>query len=119
MSLVKIFWRTIVVALLVAYVSLIKTPSYIPEPNFPLFDKWIHLGMYFLLTLVGLFDINKIRQKNLYQVVIVCIVYGGVIEILQYFSLTRHPSWADLMANIVGCILAYFIYKIYQKVYGK
>ena len=37
---------------------------------------------------------------------LLAILLGGVTEILQGFTLDRHASWLDLIANIAGTLLA-------------
>jgi VanZ family protein len=34
------------------------------------------------------------------------IFYGGLIEILQSFTLTGHAEWGDLLADAIGAALA-------------
>jgi len=101
----KRFWRilTIVVTVSILILSLIPKPPEIPG-GFHFADKIAHFIAYAVLSFL-LFT-SLFEGKKLSTVVIVaaaCMVYGGVIEILQTFT-HRQPELWDLTADLFGAV---------------
>lgn len=82
-------------------------------------DKVVHFVIYFVLSLVLLMDLMK---RKVFPVGISCLValgipviYGGLMEIVQYFLPYRSAAWFDFLANSVGSMVAvligYFIFR--------
>ena len=101
----KRLWRvlTIVVTVSILILSLIpKTPE-IPG-GFHFADKIAHFIAYAVLSFL-LFT-SLFEGKKLSTVLIVaaaCMIYGGVIEILQTFT-HRQPELWDLTADLFGAV---------------
>jgi len=76
-------------------------------PLFPLQDKVLHAGEYFLLGITLLLnrDLWKWRRPNL-AVLVFGAFYGLTDEIHQYFIPGRDCSAGDLAADITGLVLA-------------
>ena len=78
------------------------------------FDKWVHAGIFFIL--VSLLSLGVLIHKQSALLIIVfcflCIVYGGLLEIMQakLFS-QRSADWQDFVANTFGCLMAFTFYK--------
>lgn len=109
LQFVRSYWKTIVTAIFIAYLSLFKPNSTIQLPPIPFVDKWIHIVLYTTLTAVALLD-TKTRKNNTSSfllVLLISILYGGLMEILQQFFPPRTSSWYDFLANILGCLLAF------------
>ncbi len=73
------------------------------------FDKFVHASIFFGLTclwLVYLYKINKINQTTILLTLAACILYGGLLEIMQatVFS-QRSADWLDFIANSFGCFM--------------
>ncbi len=76
-------------------------------------DKMMHLGAYFVFGFVWffyyLFKTNEedIRIKDFFNISIIIILFGMLIEVLQG-ALTdyREADWADMLANSIGVLLA-------------
>ena len=101
----KRFWRvlTIVVTVSILILSLIPKPPEIPG-GFHFADKIAHFIAYAVLSFL-LFT-SLFEGKKLSTVLIVaaaCMVYGGVIEILQTFT-HRQPELWDLTADLFGAV---------------
>jgi len=101
----KRFWRvlTIVVTVSILILSLIPKPPEIPG-GFHFADKIAHFIAYAVLSFL-LFT-SLFEGKKLSTVVIVaaaCMIYGGVIEILQTFT-HRQPELWDLTADLFGAV---------------
>ena len=110
------FWRkaliykeTVILGLIIAYLSLVKEPVLRLPEDVAFADKWGHLLAY--LFLGGILAINlwrdKVSVKCLWLVgLMVPILYGGLLEIMQgVFCYPRTASWLDWAADIIGTLL--------------
>jgi hypothetical protein len=86
------------------------------------FDSFAHAAVFTIF--VFLWSIAFYKQRNfpaLYRVgswlaVVIGIAYGALIEIMQYaIFVGRDAEWGDMLADSIGCVAAYFIFKA---VYG-
>lgn len=70
-------------------------------------DKWQHLTGYGLLTL---WFCGLVRREYHWRVLLACIAYGGLMEVLQgTLTVTRQADWLDVAANGSGALLAMVI----------
>lgn len=110
------FWRkaliykeTVIVGLLIAYLSLVKEPVIRLPEDVAFADKWGHMLAYLLLGVVLVINLLRDDQtkKILWLVgLIVPIVYGGLMEIIQGLCCyPRTASWWDWLADIIGTIV--------------
>ena len=100
-KLVKIFSYIVLLSILI--VSVIKVSNQnLPEES----DKIVHFIMYFFCA--GIFYFLKIKYYVLFA-----ILYGFLIEIIQYFIPWRSFSLGDILANSLGAIAFYFSLKFY------
>jgi len=78
-------------------------------------DKVFHSIAYFTLTISWLIAYFKKPQKK-YIIVICCIIFGIVIELLQN-TLTdyRTGEYLDVIANSSGVLLALLIFNLVSK----
>jgi glycopeptide antibiotics resistance protein len=81
------------------------------------FDKWVHAGIFFVLTLLAVRGFRlqqKFEMLNTHALVIAlsaCIAYGGLLEVLQGTLFEeRSADVYDFIANSFGCILAALVY---------
>lgn len=98
------FIISIFVTFFIAYLSFIKLPQIgVQLPNS---DKWGHSFAYFILTSSWLLTFYKYQKKK-YLVVVSCILYGVIIELLQH-TLTVHRTgdFLDVLANTAGILLS-------------
>lgn len=77
------------------------------------YDKLGHFlifgGWTFLIGLIQLVYRKQI-DKPLYPIPIAGFIFGAVIEIVQFIlPYERYASWGDVIANTLGCLLAYFM----------
>ncbi len=108
--------KTLLIALFITlsilYLSLIKVPKH----NVPIshLDKWQHGLAYFTLTFFWLFTFYKKNKK--YPVVVSCILFGILIEVLQY-AITdyRTGDYLDVLANSGGVVFSAFIFNLVFK----
>jgi len=103
---VAISW-TVIIFILCA------TPgNYIPSANWLdllSFDKFVHASIFFVLVCTWVLHFYRInRMSNIMLSIIVgsCMMYGGLLEIMQanVFS-HRSGDWLDFIANSFGCIM--------------
>ncbi|CAN5324225.1 hypothetical protein BH09BAC5_BH09BAC5_06910 [soil metagenome] len=90
------------------------------------FDKWVHAGVFFVLTTLA---IRGFRLQNKFQLlrnnasfiaVLLAISYGGIIEILQgTIFIERSADIYDFIANSFGSILALLFYPKLSKWFPK
>lgn len=119
-SFFKIYWKSIIVACLIFYVSIIHIPSNVPMP-FPHFDKMVHVIMYFTLAAALTWDnfhFSFSAKKYLFYSIVLPSIYGGLIEILQEnFFPPRSGNWPDFAADFFGAIFGYLLTKMVLKRY--
>lgn len=93
--------------------SLIKIAIYNPIDT-PHLDKLQHGFAYFVLSVCWLFALQKKQRK--YVIVLCCILFGIVIEILQYtITNYRTGDYLDVLANSFGVLLGVFIFSQVSK----
>ncbi len=81
-------------------------------------DKWIHLGLFTVLTFLFMFPVipsavPKKRQKNLWILIAVAIsLWGLTTEVIQQnFIKGRGFEWGDWLADTTGAFAAFFACK--------
>jgi VanZ family protein len=81
-------------------------------------DKIYHFIAYFLLMLSWLYAFFKKDkfQQNVKYIILGCLIFGIIIEILQgTITSYRTASYLDIIANIVGILLAVVVFHVFQK----
>lgn len=86
------------------------------------FDKMVHLGFFFVLTVLLFY--GKIQQQNSYEYRLITIVkitlinicIGGGIELLQWKVFTyRSAEWWDFFSDMVGLGMGVFGYLLLHR----
>lgn len=101
-----------------------KMPDTSGHPGFFFvgFDKMVHLGFFFILTILLFF--GKIQNQHNYwfsiytiiKIVFLTFVMGLSIEIIQYnFFPYRSAEWWDLGADMIGVFMGVFSYILLHK----
>ena len=70
-----------------------------------------HFVYYVCISLLGLFLYS--RTKNFYKLVYGLLFLSAILELLHFIIPNRSFQLADLIANILGVIVAYSVIKIY------
>lgn len=111
----NVFVIAVLITIGITYLSFIKTPK--TDLDFINTDKLYHLFAYFILTICWLFTLHK-NSFLKYIIVIVCVIYGILIEFLQeILTVYRTSDYKDVLANTIGIILAIIVYnKISKKI---
>lgn len=105
---------------IVSYLCLVSSNE-IPVINIPNLDKCIHTFFHLVFTFVWFLFFSKHLQydsvsKPLMFSVVLSFAFGIAIEILQnLITITRNADPFDIVANLVGTILAVFVITICHK----
>lgn len=79
------------------------------QPGSNYVDKVQHFAAYFTLSGLGLFSRFPLRQSLL---LLAILLFSGSIEILQgAMEMGRSASWADFLANLLGILAAWVVWK--------
>ena len=76
--------------------------------SFEYIDKLLHIAAYGLATIMALLAYPNANQKIN---AILLFSYGLSIEIAQLFAENRYFEVADLVANLIGILLAIYLMK--------
>tara|TARA_B100000959_G_scaffold764_1_gene753 strand:- start:1614 stop:1985 length:372 start_codon:yes stop_codon:yes gene_type:complete len=91
-----------------------------PEVEIPIslrieyIDKLLHIAAYGLATILALLAYKNVNQK---VSVILLFGLGFFIEIMQLFVVNRHFELTDLLANLCGIVLSYYLFHYYHQRY--
>ncbi|MDD4632950.1 MAG: VanZ family protein [Proteiniphilum sp.] len=114
----KLLLRYTFLPLITGFIIFIATclisPAQVPDmPERIPWDKLVHFGMFFFLSVVSLIDYYRMHKGNpsafrwIGWGFLVPVLYGGVIELLQkYFFASRSAEWGDWIADILGSLAA-------------
>jgi VanZ family protein len=113
--MLRLYLRRYALALLVAVVivllSLLPMPDMKVGVEVPLADKWTHMVMYGVLTLVIWFEYRRSHKqwdigKLLLFAFLAPIAMGGALELMQaHLTTCRSGEWLDFVANTIGVCL--------------
>lgn len=79
-------------------------------------DKWVHIGLFGMLCLFSMLPFrassynNEQRKKWFLFITLGGILYGILMEFVQgNWIINRSFEYSDILADTVGCVLAYYI----------
>lgn len=82
-------------------------------------DKWEHCFAYMVLVISFLVAFRKAQILNLKISVIIIFAtgtYGFILELIQYlFFEFRVFEWIDALANLMGVLIGYGLFKIFVR----
>lgn len=86
----------------------------LPEVRVEGGDKYVHFTFHFIFTLLWSYSKyvskGRIEVWDVMKIVLLSLLYGIVIEFLQEtFTTTRSADVFDVLANLAGALLAFFI----------
>lgn len=99
---------TLLLAVGIVFLSLLPIPDLKVGVEVPLADKWTHMLMYGVLTLVIWFEYRRSHQdlgkgRLLLFAFLAPIAMGGLLELAQsYLTTCRSGEWLDFAANTIG-----------------
>lgn len=104
-------------ALVIAVLSLLPSQEF-PETDVPFADKWVHWVMYAALAAVVIWEDREsliVSSHHMPAVVILCSMYGGLMEVLQAtVTTTRSGDWLDFYADALGVVISSLLFYIYR-----
>lgn len=95
----------------------------IPDPHLdiPHLDKVVHFGMFFIFSLLLVYPLERNTSLPLMLIfsiaVGVAFVYGGLLEILQYYFFNRSGDVWDLFADVLGGIGGCLCYPTIKRIF--
>ena len=101
----------LLVIVAIVLLSVLPIPDMKMDVNVPLADKWTHMVMYGILTLVIWFEYRRSHShwntwKLLLFAFLAPIVLGGTLELVQaHLTTCRSGEWLDFVANTIGVCL--------------
>ena len=102
---------TFLLAFAIVLLSLLPVPDVRMTVEVPLMDKWAHMVMYGVLTLVIWLEYirahRQMRGRRLLLLAFLApIAMGGVLELMQaYLTTCRSGEWLDFVANSIGAVV--------------
>ena len=70
-----------------------------------------HFIYYLLVSLLGF--IIYLKNENAKKILIILLLLSTILEFFHFFVPNRSFEFGDLIANILGVLVAYFVVKIY------
>ncbi|MDD3788871.1 MAG: VanZ family protein [Petrimonas sp.] len=103
-----------VVGMVIFVGTCLLTPDEMPEmPNAVPWDKLVHFGMFFTLSVICYFDYYRLHDGDvkikrwIFWCFAIPVIYGGGIELLQKYVFTaRSAEWGDFIADVLGSLAA-------------
>jgi len=96
-------------------IAFLLPASDLPKIRF-LNDKIIHIVLYIVLSFIWLlfyfvFQKNQINLKNIVIVLVVCLIYGIIIELIQQLLIaSRQADIVDVFANTLGALIGTLVF---------
>lgn len=116
------YWKSILISLIILFLSFAKFPSVSQLPKEIPWDKIVHFFMYFSLTFILMYDFSKADNPSASKriFIIICIAYplvlGVATELLQaIFFPPRVAEWSDWLCNVAGFVFAWGIFTIFKR----
>jgi len=113
---IRSFWKSACWLIVILYLSLMPGDGLPRVPLFaiPHFDKLIHLGFYFILTLLLIRPFSSFTRRAYVYSLILASLLSGCVEILQEkIAVLRHGDIYDFLANLTGILLALLFYRLF------
>lgn len=113
----------LLIVLLIFIATCLITSDQVPDmPKGVPWDKFVHFGMFFVLSAITFYDYYRLHKGNpsnlrwFFWGFIVPVFYGGVIELMQkYFFSSRGAEWGDWIADVIGSLTAFIMVIIILK----
>jgi len=113
---------TLLYCIAILILSVLPSKSF-PKTEITNADKIVHFFMY--LFMVGAMFVDNllingkknISNKKLLFFFFFAVIFGAIIEIIQYFLPTRSAEWYDLLSNSIGAILGISIIFVVKNVF--
>lgn len=100
MSFIKKYKLSIIWALIMLLATTMKPGDDMPKIEIPYMDKIVHFGIFGVLGFLITYEQRRAQLITL----ILCALYGAMIEVIQLFLPWRSFEWADMLADTLGAI---------------
>ena len=111
------FVPSLLVLIGITYLSLIKDAPFAMMADVPLADKWGHMVAYLVFAMCLAADgcRARISVRIVYMVaVLLPLIYGGLMEWLQYYLPPRMCEWQDWLADAIGTAAGVGLFAVYH-----
>lgn len=127
MNKFKVFSHQRLALLWTAFILILctmKMPDSIGESGFFFtgFDKMVHLGFFFVLTILLFYGETKSQRRDnfgiltIFKILMLTFALGGAIELIQLkFFTYRSAEWWDLGSDMIGVFMGIFAYVCLNK----
>lgn len=109
--LMAVAWTLIIFGLCCMPGQYIPTTSWLELLSF---DKFVHAFIFCVMAFlwfIVLVKLNRVSTLSISFVLLTCIVYGGMLEIMQATLFTnRSADWFDFIANSVGVFVSLWLF---------
>lgn len=121
MLLIK-YWKSILMTLVILFLSFAKLPSLESVPSISHMDKIAHFSMYLFLTFILMIDYHQANnahtKKSTY--LLICFVLplflGMITELFQaLFFFPRAAEWLDWLSNTAGVFAGWWAFTIFKR----
>lgn len=118
MKRLKHFKFTLLMVAIILVIVLTPGDS-VPSVGIPGIDKVVHLGMFFMLSLVYSIEYKVYTKKQSapWKIILGGTLFALATEIMQLFAVMRSFDLKDIVADAVGVILGIIIFKVSIKYY--
>jgi glycopeptide antibiotics resistance protein len=111
-----IFWTILITTL--SLITIERVPSFALKLQHK--DKVVHFVFYFVFVIAWNLSLMQKLKKIKVKVLSIAIVYGIVIEVLQYvLTENRTADFFDVLANSLGAILAFVLFPFIVGIFSK
>lgn len=110
LSKFKTLFRALFLSTLIIITTLAFLPNYDNLPDVVSFSDILNHALAFFVLYI-LFEYSDFTQKSTFKFSLF-LVYAIFIEVVQYFLPTRCADFYDVVADLSGVMLAYFLIKI-------
>ena len=112
----NILWAAVIFVLCTIPASKIPSSGW----NIPLLDKIVHFFMFFVMAVLLYSELNYRTSLKTFHIwiiiILICAVYGGVIEILQESYFHRTGDIWDWVADVLGTVAGCAAYLLFRKI---
>ena len=111
-----IFWTILITTL--SLITIERVPSFTLKLQHK--DKVVHFVFYFVFVIAWNLSLMQKLKRFKVKVLSIAIVYGIVIEVLQYvLTENRTADFFDVLANSLGAILAFVLFPFIVGIFSK
>ena len=113
-NLKQIFKAFLLFSLIVFTVLFLIPTEALPEQSvFKWWDKAQHIIVFMSLSLVAFFA----YPQNFLKQSAYLMVYGAIIEVLQYLTNWRQEDFFDWIADVTGILIIYLVLEIIRRIF--